>query len=178
MVATKKLIIGIIVAIVILSTIGVYYLGTMPVHRTNISKIDPVETSSIDSNIDIVSYKSTNNGSNIDLELTVAGVIRTDIHYRYELMVIAREIGDNQGAVFSFRYENGTASDTFGDVNLNGYQAFITGNTLKIVFSKTTLGNMYMVGLEAVTFSTQPGISSDSDTTPSDRDNPIERNWF
>lgn len=164
---TRFLAAAVLLIVVVPSTIVV---GQMPVNRTNIEHSDPVGDVS-NSNIDIVQIRSYLNGTDLYLELTVAGNIveinKTTL-YQYRLTIVTRSVEAEAGiAVYQITYENGSVS---------GYsaQAFVKGDTLTLVVSINTIApGYYMIGLEG-----RAQTASEQDTTSLDRSSEVAHFLF
>ncbi|MBD3160248.1 MAG: hypothetical protein GF309_15830 [Candidatus Lokiarchaeota archaeon] len=157
-----------VVAIILIPSIIV--VGRTPVHRTNIRHIDP-EGDVENPNIDILSVESHLSGSNIVLQMNVAGNIQNDTSYQYKLRIIVKDIDDRLSADYTITYYNGTLGQQY-DTSLS-----VENNTLIVHFPISIFPpDHYMVGLEGVTDSLSP--LSETDKTESDWNRTIARLWF
>jgi len=172
--STKSNIIIIFIALLtVLTFLSTINLSTQPVHRTDIYHTDPVGDVQ-NPDIDIIQIGSYEEEGNIVLVLTVDGIIQNpgkivdeyNESYRYELIVIAKNKNNPCIHIYRIIYANG---------QIQNYE-FISrtnGDTLRIFFTKDTfLIDMYMVGLEAATYS-PISAGAETDTMPLDRDRPI-----
>jgi len=154
-----------VVAIILVPTIIV--VGRAPVHRTNIDHIDP-EGDVENPDIDILSVRSSLSGSNIELQMNVAGNIQNGTSCSYKFRIVVKDIDDRLSAVYTILYYNGTLGQQY-DTSLS-----VENSTLTVHFPISTLHpDHYMVGLESSAFTL-----SETDKTESDWNRTIARLWF
>jgi len=167
----RKSIAGIFFVIIVSSVIIV--IGQIPVHRTNIQHSDMIGDVS-NANIDIVLVKSFLNGSNVSLEMTVAGRIMNSTvneRYEYRLIVVAKGLVDTKAHVYTCYYDNGSTWPY-------SLRSFSKNDTLTILFPIATfISDSYMIGLEGVA-SVSSSIEIERDYTPEDRNGTIARILF
>ncbi|MDF1537947.1 MAG: hypothetical protein P1Q69_03500 [Candidatus Thorarchaeota archaeon] len=159
-----------VIVLVIIAVPSIVIVGQQPVHRTEIEHTDP-EGDVTDPDIDIIQIKSYLNGTDLFLELTVAGsIVETsgEIGYLYRLEIITKGLAADIGIVtYRVTFENGTVTgySTYG---------YVKENTLTIVVSIYTLRDVsYMVGLEGKAQS-----YFEADETLPDRNGTVAHLWF
>ncbi len=169
-----------IAALIIMSVAvaGIVVVGRQPVHRTDIEHTDTLGDV-IDADIDIIGIRSYLNGTELYLQMTVAGRIVTDTtRYQYEMLVIAKSLdgGDHiitngsSGHIYAlFAYMNGSVAPS-----LYSPRSHADGSTLTIAVSLSMFSSgSYMIGLEGIA---KNGL--EQDYTPEDRDSEIPRLLF
>ena len=133
--------------ITVIAVASIAVLGQMPVHRTNIEHTDPLGDVA-DADVDIVNIKSYLNGTDLYLQLTVAGnIVETNatVRYQYNINIVGKRVTDTEGHLYGFTFENGSMG-----VSTYTSNSFVSGDTLTIVTPiSTLLPGVYMIGLEA-----------------------------
>ncbi len=164
-----RLIAAVIIIVIAVSAITV--IGQMPVNRTNIDHSDPVGDVT-DPKIDIVLIKSYLNGTDLYLQMTVAGeivVTNATIGYQYKLIIVAKGVSEDASAhIYALSYDNGSM-----ETSSFSARPHVNGSTLTIVVSISILvQGDYMIGLEGVA----EGLGADY--TAEDRDGQVAHLWF
>ncbi len=160
------------VTIVLVAVAGIIVVGQLPVHRTNIEHSDPLGDVA-DADIDIVEIRSYLNGTELYLQLTVAGrIVKTNAttRYQYKIIPVAKRISEDSSAhIYELGYTNGSMA-----VSSFSARAYVNGATLTIVvpISMFSQGE-YMIGLEGIA-----QAALEQDFTPEDRDGEVAHLWF
>ena len=159
---TRFLAAAVLIIVVVPSIIVV---EQMPVNGTNIEHSDSVGDVS-NPNIDIVQIRSYLNGTDLYLELTVAGSIveinKTTL-YQYRLTIVTKGVEADVGiAIYQITYQNGSVS------GCSAY-GYAKGDTLTLVVSIYAItSGLYMTGLEGRATS-----GSETDYTSPDRSSEV-----
>lgn len=163
-----------LIIIIVIGIPGVFFIGRMPVHRTNITHTDP-EGDVSDSNIDIVQLRSYRTGNDIALEITVAGEIRnvTDSSpypdpYDYRITIITRRPNEEGTPAYRVSYTNGTLGLQY-DTRAN-----VDNNTLTIFLPLYEIDSRYYI----IDIKGTARTYTETDTTEADSDRPVERLLF
>lgn len=159
--------------IIVVAVSGIVMIGQMPVNRTNIEHSDPVGDVT-DPNIDIVRIKSYLNGTDLYLQMTVAGeimVTNASIGYQYKLIIVAKGVSEDASAhIYTLSYDNGS-------MDLSSFSSlarpYVNGSTLTIVVPISILvQGDYMIGLEGA------AMAHGADYTAEDRNGQVAHLWF
>lgn len=159
--------------IIVVAVAGIAMIGQMPVNRTNIEHSDPVGDVT-DPNIDIVLIKSYLNGTDLYLQMTVAGkivVTNSTIGYLYKLIIVAKGVSEDASAhVYTLSYDNGSMElSSFSD----SVRPYVNGSTLTLVVPISILvQGDYMIGLEGA------AMAYGADYTAEDRNGQVAHLWF
>ena len=161
----RNKIVPLVVVLVILT--GVVVIGQTPIHRMNIDYTDNLGDVN-NQDVDIIEIKSYQDGSNIVLELTVAGQIQTGTNYLYRIIITAKGLIDTDSHIYACTFQD-------GQLTSYGFDTEIDNDTLRIFFPLTAfVSDSYMIGLEGNAFS--PAL--EQDFTSDDRDGDVARLLF
>jgi hypothetical protein len=157
--------------IILVAVSGITVIGQMPVNRTNIQHSDPAGDVA-DPNIDIVLIKSYLNGTDLYLQMTVAGEIvetNSTVGYQYKLIIVAKGLSEDAHAhIYALSYDNGSM-----EISSASAHPYVNGSTLTIVVPISILvQGDYMIGLEGA------AMGLGADYTTEDRDGQVAHLWF
>ncbi|MBD3159435.1 MAG: hypothetical protein GF309_11645 [Candidatus Lokiarchaeota archaeon] len=161
----------ILIIVIVIGIPSIFFIGRMPVHRTNITHTDP-EGDVSDPNCDIVQITSYRDGIYVAIEMQVAGSIQENndsLPYGYWLIIVSRGIeeGHTDSHIISLYYEDGTVSEP-------GLPVSVENDTLRLLVPFSRFNpDSYMIGLEGAASN-----GFEEDLTPVDRNGTVARLLF